>query len=247
MWFSGLNRNSEVLMENKNTKAFILAAGFGTRLKPYTDNLPKALVTYKSKPMIENVISRLSIAGFKEILINTHHFSEMMEKYFQNRVGEEKITLIHEPEILGTGGAVKNAESFLKNSDYVIIYNTDVDSDVPIELVVKTHIDTKAMATLCVQDRKTSRYLLTDTDGKLIGRTEGSIDKIYTLTNDKYVHKAFCGIHIINTEIFEFIQPFQYPFDIIPFYMQLVKIGKLLNTYDITGIYWKDLGIPQNL
>lgn len=237
-------------MANKKIKSFILAAGFGTRLKPFTDRLPKALVPYKNKPMIENVISKLSKAGIRDILINSHHLYNLMEAYFRNRKGEENITLLYEEEILGTGGALKNAESYFKNTDHIIIYNTDVDCEASIELILEYHITSGALATLCVQDRKTSRYLLIDDNGKLAGRTESNEDKIYTSNFEnfnKYNHKAFCGIQVIKTDIFEYIKTFNYPFDIIPFYMYLLNIGKLLHTYDLTGIYWKDLGIPQNL
>ena len=107
-------------------KAFILAAGLGTRLKPLTENLPKALVPFKGKPMIENVISKLNRAGINDILINTHHRADKMEEYFANRSGNENITLIHEAQILGTGGAIKNAEKHLSDTEAFLVYNTDV-------------------------------------------------------------------------------------------------------------------------
>lgn len=237
-------------MQKLNTKAFILAAGFGTRLKPFTDTLPKALVPYKKKPMIENVIHKLKNDGFKDIFINTHHFSGLIKEYFKNRKGEENITLIYENEILGTGGAVKNAKKYLKNSDNFIVYNTDVDCDASINLILKYHLESGAIATLGVQDRKTSRFLLTDINGRLIGRTENGEDIIYAEDSQSimtYKYKAFCGIHIISAEIFDYLYAFNYPFDIIPVYMHLIKLGKLLLTYDLSGISWKDLGIPENL
>lgn len=237
-------------MANNNKKAFILAAGFGTRLRPLTDNLPKALVPYKNKPMIENVISKLSSAGFKDIIINTHHFSDLMNDYFNNRKGEENITLINEKEILGTGGAVKNAESFLINSDYFILYNSDVDCEVSIESLVNHHLKSGALVTLCVQDRITSRCLLTDNEGHIIGRIENNKPVIYKddfNSECQFYKVAFCGIQLINSQIFDFIKPYKYPFDIIPIYMNLIKIGKFLNIYNISRTYWKDLGIPQNL
>lgn len=237
-------------MGNKPVKAFILAAGLGTRLKPLTDSIPKALVLYKNKPMIENVIQKLSRSGINDIIINTHHFSDVMEKYFRNRIGKENITLIHEKEILGTGGAIKNAEKYLENSENFIVYNTDVECDVSVNTVIDAHRQSGAMVTLCVQNRKTSRYLLTGMNGNLIGRTENKEEKIYSANHDKsekYDYKAFCGIHIINSNIFQYFGSFSYPFDIIPFYMYLVSLGKLLDTFDLSGVYWKDLGIPQNL
>lgn len=238
-----------MVMANKKNKAFILAAGLGTRLKPFTDTLPKALVPYKNKPMIENVIQKLSNAGYKDILINTHHFSDLMKEYFNKRKGDENITLIFENEILGTGGAIKNAEKYLSDSDYFVVYNTDVDCEADLNLISKFHSNNNALATLCVQSRKTSRKLIVDEKGKLLGRTENNQDVIYgeCPNQDESYYKAFCGIHIINSEIFNFFDTYTNPFDIIEFYMFLIKKGILLKTYDLTDIYWRDLGIPQNL
>ena len=228
-------------------KAFILAAGFGTRLKPYTDDIPKALVPYKGKPMIENVIDKLLSYGFEKIAVNTHHFSEKMKVYFAGRSSKPEITLIHEAEILGTGGALKNAETYFSDAEDVLIYNTDVDCEIDLNEFYRFHIEAKGIATLCVQTRKTSRYLLCNGIGKLVGRTENGIDSVYSSDSTAYVRKAFCGIHIVNRRIFSFLHEKSGNFDIIPEYMRMIRANGDLFTYDITGIKWKDLGIPQNL
>lgn len=233
----------------KITAAFIPAAGFGTRLKPFTDTLPKALVPYKGTPMIENVISVLKKFGVTDFYINTHHFADKMEKYFSDRTASEKITLIHEENILGTGGALKNAEKFLEKNENFYVYNTDVDCDADLNELSSFHLQTKSIASLCVQNRKTSRYLLCDEQNRLIGRTEDGIDKIYASIkhNITFSKKAFCGIHVISSKIFKYLKAESESFDIIPQYMKLLNISEEIRVFDISHNKWKDLGIPENL
>lgn len=237
------------MINEKITAAFILAAGFGTRLKPFTDTLPKALVPYKGTPMIENVISVLKKYGVTYFYINTHHFADKMEKYFTYRTASEKITLIYEENILGTGGALKNAEKFLDKHENFYVYNTDVDCDADLNELGSFHLQTKSIASLCVQNRKTSRYLLCDEQNRLIGRTEDGIDKIYASENQNitFSKKAFCGIHVVSSKIFKYLKAESESFDIIPQYMKLLNINKEIRVFDISHNNWKDLGIPENL
>jgi len=238
-------------MKPKITTAFILAAGFGTRLMPLTENLPKALVSYKGKPMIENVISKLKSFGITDFYINTHHHADKMEEYFSGRKGDEQVTLIHEKEILGTGGALKNAAEYLSGVENFFLYNTDIDSDIDLAELESFHLTFNSLATLCVQSRKTSRYLLcSNVDNTLIGRTENGVERSYSSDKIKHIDytlKAFCGIHTINNGIFNYLESEENSFDIIPFYMKLIKNCQKLSTFDISESYWKDLGIPQNL
>ncbi|HWA05209.1 MAG TPA: sugar phosphate nucleotidyltransferase [Ignavibacteria bacterium] len=227
--------------------AFILAAGFGTRLKPLTDDLPKALVPYKGRPMIENVIDKLLSYGIEKIAVNTHHYSDKMKDYFADRCGKPEIEIICEKEILGTGGALKNAELYLSDAEDVLIYNTDVDCEIDLDEFYSFHFASKGIASLCVQTRNTSRYLLCNSNGKLVGRTENGLDVVYASGSSSYVRKAFCGIHIVNRRLFPFLREKTGNFDIIPEYMRLVSTDKDIFTFDITGVRWKDLGIPQNL
>jgi len=238
------------MTNNKITCAFILAAGFGTRLKPFTDDLPKALVLYKGKPMIENVITRLKSFGINEFYINTHHFAGKMEEYFSARKGDEQITLIHEKEILGTGGAIKNAAKFLPQKGNFIIYNTDVHSDAEINELMAFHTGKNALVTLCVQNRDTKRYLLFDEEGRLVGKAENGSDKIYIEdigAARKIVRKNFCGIHAVNSRIFSDLKPENESFDVIAFYMKMVNKGEKIYSFDISQKFWKDLGTPNSL
>ncbi len=228
--------------------AFILAAGFGTRLDHLTRDIPKALVEYKGKPMIENVISKLEDYGINKIIVNTHHHHTKMDAYFSERTESlSEITLIHEQEILGTGGALKNAESYLKSSPDFLVYNTDVDSDIDLDKLEEHHLDSNCTATLAVQERQTSRYLLTDINGSLIGRTENGVNIFYKPGKFENIKlKAFCGIHFLNISVLANI-PSDQNIDIIPVYMSLLEQNYHINTFNITGTKWKDLGIPENL
>jgi NDP-sugar pyrophosphorylase family protein len=222
----------------------ILAAGFGTRLKPFTDSMPKALVDYKGKPMIENVISKLSAIGVNEFVINTHHFAGQLENYFSNRNGEERFDLLYEKEILGTGGGIMNARKYLEDSENFFIYNADVDCDADLQTMTKFHLVNKAIATLAVKKRDTSRYILSDLNANVVGRTENSVDTIYK--ESKYIFRyGFCGIHLVSSKIFNYMS-FSV-FDIISFYMDMVKLGHQIKAFDMGDVKWKDLGKLKDL
>jgi N-acetyl-alpha-D-muramate 1-phosphate uridylyltransferase len=226
----------------------ILAAGYGTRLQHLTNEIPKPLVLYKGKPMIENVISKLESFGISNIYINIHHHSSKMDEYFSSRKRSiSEIILLHEKDILGTGGALKNAEYFLSKDDNFLVYNTDVECDIDLNEFEEYHFNNDSKATLAVQNRKTSRYLLAGNSKELIGRTENNKDVIYRKINElQPVKYAFCGIHIINKSVFDFILPHVF-MDIIPVYMNMIQNGLSLRLFDVSGNFWKDLGIPENL
>ncbi len=230
--------------------ALILAAGYGSRLKHLTKDLPKPLVEFKGKPMIENVITKLESFGVKNILINTHHHHQKMEEYFNHRKHSSNIQLIYEKEILGTGGAIKNAEKYLTDFNDFLVYNTDVDCEIDLNVFENFHFSINSLGTLVVNNRKTSRYLLTSLNGVLLGRTENDINVYYSInkpSSENTIFKAFCGIHILNNKIFKFLPANGEFSDIIPIYMSIIKQGLELFTYDISGVYWKDLGMPENL
>ncbi len=226
-------------MTQKLTDAMLLSAGFGTRLKPLTLKKPKPLIEYTGKPMIEHVINKLISSGITKIVINTHYLSEQIEDYFNMYNFNAEIILVHEKQILGTGGAIKNAKRYLTASHF-LIHNADVISDIDIGKMFSQHIQSGAFATLAVNQRETSRPLLFDSNNNIAGRIIDS--KVFT--NGKNQHelsqKAFCGIHIVSSEIFEFM-PSENKFDIIDLYLKRSKF-KNITYYDISENYWKDLG-----
>ena len=153
-------------------KAMIFAAGLGSRLKPLTDTMPKALVPIAGHPMLEHVILKLKAAGFTEIVINIHHFGEQILDFLE--ANENFGLIIHISDerdlLLDTGGGIKKARSFFENSDEpFLIHNVDILSDVNLKELYDYHLRSGAVATLLASQRKTSRYLLFDTDKRLCG------------------------------------------------------------------------------
>ncbi len=221
--------------------AMILAAGFGTRLKPLTESIPKALVEYNGKPMVYHVIKKLESFGIKKIVLNTHHLAGKINDYFANNSFDAEIILVHEEMILGTGGAIKNAKNLLNSPGNFLVYNVDVDSGIDIQLMFEHHKMSSAIATLAVKNRITSRYLLTNEENILIGRTENGKEIFYREPEGYYLKTAFCGISILNDEIFSYLPENKY-FEIIPEFMKLVNKRKLIRVFDIGDTYWSDLG-----
>jgi len=226
---------------NKITKAMILAAGFGTRLKPLTDSVPKALIKMNGVPMIEMVIRRLADYGINEIVVNTHYLSEQVEKYFTVNNFGVKIFLLHEDEILGTGGGIKNAESLLKDSGAFIVHNVDVLSEINFEELVKFHFQNSALASLAVKRRYTKRPLIVDSAGNVIGRE--SPEKSFRYRNPEGAESlvGFCGIHIISSSIFKNFTETGF-FDIFTAYFRLISQNKKILAYDAGNSPWKDIG-----
>ena len=216
----------------------ILSAGFGTRLKPITDMIPKALVVHKSKPLIYHQIERLKKAGVDEVVINLHHMSEKIIGYLQSREFGIKINIIVEENILGTGGGIINAKEYLENEKFFPVINVDVDTDFELKKIIDFHSVHSSIATIAVQKRKASRYLDFSAQMLLVGRAN---------ENSLYENQfAFNGIHIISGEFFNEFYEKRYN-DIIDLYLQLILRGKSISGFDTGDSYFKDLGRRENL
>jgi len=217
----------------------ILAAGFGTRLKTYTESTPKALVKYHSKPMINYQIERLIKADVNEIVVNAHHHGKLLQEYFSKNDFGIKINLIIEKEILGTGGGILNAEEFLKDKEDFIVINVDVITNMNLDDMLKFHNKENPFATLAIQKRKTSRHLEFDKQKRLVGKENkaSKIDNLY----------AFNGIHIISNRIFE--NNFEVKFrGILEIYFELIqKKGETILGFDAGNCSFKDIGKIENL
>jgi len=225
-------------------KAMILAAGFGTRLLPLTESVPKALVKVNGVPMIEHVLKRLIDFGIKFIVINTHHFAEQIEDYFSKRDYGIEIKLLYEKEILGTGGGIKNAEQYLKDSGSFIVHNVDIVSDIDFDKLVEFHLANLPVATLAVKKRETSRPLIFDEEMNLIGRMSKNKSYRYRKAVGEEVYFGFCGIHIMSSEIFKNFKEVGF-FDIFTTYFKLVNSKKII-AYDVKSAYWEDTGKLDN-
>jgi len=229
----------------KIKKAMVLAAGYGTRLKPLTDFLPKPLLLYNKKPMIEFVILKLAAAGINDITVNSHYLHEKVYEYFNINTFDANINLIFEPHILGTGGGIKNAGKFLNGSGSFIVHNADVDSNINLAELFNYHINSDVLATLCVKKRETSRPLLVDENNFLTGRIANGTHILCNET-ETYFQTSFCGVSVFSDRVFDLF-PGEEKFDIILYLLNMVKKGEKIVCYDIGNTYWKDLGKLTNL
>ncbi len=222
-------------------KAMIFAAGLGTRLRPLTDDIPKALVEVNGVPMLELVLRRLSAAGVTEFVVNTHHFHEKIAGWLKakNNLGF-KIELSREEAFpLETGGGLKKAAAFFNYGKPFFAYNSDVYSELDLEALYSAHLASGALATLAVRERPSRRRLLFDVGMNLKGR-EGEIN----LPGLK--PGAFSGIQVISPEIFSKITETGV-FSIIGVYLRLAASGERIKGFEDRSGFWSDIGDMERL
>ena len=235
-------------------KAMIFAAGLGTRLRPLTDNMPKALVPVAGKPMLQHVIERMKAAGFNEITINIHHFGEQIIDFVQ--ANQQFGITIHisdeRGELLDTGGGIKKARPFLDGDEPFLVHNADILTDVDLRKLYQHHLDNNADATLLVSQRNTSRYLLFDNDNLLkgwINKTTGEVKpQGFSYNENDLSELAFGGIHVISPRLFHLLESEQWQgkFSIIPFYLSICQEARIQG-FSTEGYQWFDIGKPDTL
>ena len=229
-------------------KAMILAAGLGTRLKPFTDDRPKALVEIGDKTLLEHTIKKLADSGFNEIVVNTHHFSKMLVSFIENNDFGVKILISDETErLLDTGGGIFNAAQLLGSEGPFLVHNVDIITDIDLSLLYKTHLNSSALVTLAVGKRESSRVFLFDNEMNLRGWKNKLTNKeIIPDSQFKHITEfAFSGIHVINPEIFNLIKTTG-SFSIIDTYLSLCS-KYTIKGYDISQNYVLDVGKPDSL
>jgi NDP-sugar pyrophosphorylase family protein len=234
-------------------KAMILAAGVGSRLRPLTNDRPKALVTIAGHAMLEIALMRLRGWGVREVIVNVHHHAEMIADYLKaNGNFGMQIELSREEELLDTGGGLKKAAHFFledKNDSQqpLIVHNVDVISAIDLRQMMRFHTERNALATLAVQHRASSRYLLFDENDRLCGRRIGRDG------HDELAHPAremqalaFSGIHVISPRIFAIFKE-EGAFSIIDAYLRLAAEGESISAFRADENYWRDLGKPESI
>jgi NDP-sugar pyrophosphorylase family protein len=233
-------------------KAMILAAGLGTRLRPLTDDRPKALVEINGRTLLEITLSRLRTVGVTDAIINVHHFADMLVGYMEknNNFGM-RIEVSREDVLLDTGGGLKKAADFFLADaripdDPFIVHNVDVLSTIDLARMVEFHNETQALATLAVQDRKTSRHLLFDNQLQLCGRQSGNNQPELVRSGQPVQPLAFAGIHIISPRLITMMIE-DGPFSIITTYLRLAAQGEKILAFRADEYYWRDLGKPENI
>jgi len=227
----------------------IFAAGLGTRLKPYTETMPKALVPIAGVPMLEILIRHLQKNGIHDILINVHHFAgQVIEFLKHNKNFGANITISNEEDLLlDTGGGLKKAAWFFNDQQPFLVQNVDIISDLDYKKMLDFHIKNKALATLAVCDRVTSRYFLFDNQIQLCGWENMKTGEIRMArpVSQNLARFAFSGIHIIDPAIFNFMDR-DGKFSIVDTYLGLASSHKIIG-FKHNPENWVDMGKPEHL
>ena len=229
-------------------KAMILAAGLGTRLRPLTDNRPKALVEVGGRTLLEMTLARLSSFEIREVIINVHHFADAIVDYLKanNNFGM-RIDVSREDVLLDTGGGLKKAAYFfLRNSasseEPFVLHNVDVISTIDLRGMAQFHVENRALATLAVRERQTTRYLLFDENSELCGRKTGPDGQTDLVRRTPQVRAlAFSGIHVISPRLFPLMTE-EGVFSIITPYLRLAARGEKILAFRSDEYQWRDLG-----
>ena len=230
-------------------KGIILAAGLGTRLKPFTDLHPKALAIVNHKTILQRNIEYLAAFGIKEVIINVHHFADQVIALIEANKGfGSNIAISDETsEVLETGGGIQKAAWFFgDDKDGFVVMNVDVLTDMNLNEMIGQHKRTGSLATLAVSSRKTSRYFLFDEFNHLCGwKNEQTGVQRISRASGKYLPKAFSGIHVISPALFSLLQK-QGKFSIIEAYLELAKIYNI-GAFDHSKGRFIDVGNPVSL
>ncbi|MDG1434970.1 MAG: nucleotidyltransferase family protein [Saprospiraceae bacterium] len=231
-------------------KALIFAAGLGTRLRPLTDNRPKALVEINGTTLLEIVIQRLKAAGVTDLIVNVHHHAQMIIDFLQSKNNFEiNISISDEREkLLDTGGGLLKMANFFSDGNPFFVHNVDILSNIDLKKMYDTHIKSNAVASLSTRHRATSRYLLFNKKNKLFGWMNIKTGKMILCKKrkGKLNLRAFSGIHIISPDIFDAMPDNKNAFSIIDVYLAAAAYQKIVEYPHDTDI-WMDVGKIENI
>lgn len=236
-------------------KAMIFAAGLGSRLKPLTDTMPKALVPIAGRPMLEHVILKLKASGFTEIVINIHHFGEQILDFLKanDNFGLTVHISDERDRLLDTGGGIKKARPYFENSNEpFLVHNVDILSDTDLNELYNYHLQHGGAATLLASKRKTSRYLLFDTGKKLCGWINKDTGQVkpegFRHDVSLYQEYAFSGIHVLSPDIFRWMDASRWEgkFSIMDFYLTTCEQTDFLG-FLAEKLQLIDIGKPETL
>jgi NDP-sugar pyrophosphorylase family protein len=219
-------------------KAMILAAGFGTRLKPLTKYCPKALVPVGNRPVLDRNIEYLRSAGVSEVIINAHYLAGHILKH----VGDGRRFGLHvevrvEQDILGTGGGIRNVSDFWDEEPFIVI-NGDVLTDIDLEAIYKAHLSSKVLVTMVLHTREPFNQISVDCRGKIQDIAEKNLPGRF----------AFTGIHIISPAFLAYLPHDVHFLNIVDAYRMLIASGKTVHGYISCGHQWHDIGtVPSYL
>ena len=217
-------------------KAFILAAGLGTRLGPYTDHTPKPLFPIGGRPLIDRIIRRLKAQGFTDIAVNLHHLAGQIEAYVRSQDYRARIRLLPEPRILGTGGGIRNLGAFWQTGPLLVI-NSDILTDISLASVYADHVASRCPATLVMHDRPEFNTVAVDADDNIVAFAAPDRPA------PRATRLAFTGIQVIEPEFLDFT-PDEDFFSSIDVYRKMIKAGRRVRAFRVRDHFWEDLGTP---
>ena len=227
----------------------ILAAGFGSRLRPLTDRVPKALVEVGGVPMLERIAGQLIEAGADRLIINVHHHADQVERFVADRdqFGVEVRISREEPAPLETGGGLKAAEPLFRKDAPFFLHNVDIVTEVPLREMYSAHARARPLATLAVSGRESSRMLRFDEEGlqARVDRRSGGEEQARTPVGEP-AERAFAGVHVISPEIFGLMHE-EGAFSIMAPYLRLAGSGRRIQPFDIGDALWLEIGNPDRL
>ena len=228
-------------------RAMILSAGLGTRFKPWTDHHPKALAVVNGKTLLQRNIEYLQQQGIYEVVVNVHHFAEQIIEAIDKNKGWGSHVMISDEkeEVLETGGGLLKAKDLLSGCR-IITLNVDILTDADLQKMISDHIQKKALISLAVTQRKTSRYLLFNEDDRLCGwRNTATGEERISLGADVFIQKAFSGLAVMEPAIPDLIR-FSGKFSLIDVYLSLAA-GHLITAFDHSGGKLVDVGRTESV
>jgi NDP-sugar pyrophosphorylase family protein len=230
-------------------KAMVFAAGLGTRLRPLTDMKPKALVELNGKPLLAITLDKLIDAGFDEIIVNVHHFSEQVVDFLARYKSKARIQISDESKLLlDTGGGLKKAAWFFDDGKPFLVHNVDIVSHINIKELYHAHLSNgTSIATLAINHREASRVFLVNKTNEIAGWKNLKTNETRLSRDIQQVvgQVSFCGVHVIHPDIFPLITETGV-FSIVDVYLRLAK-SLSIATYDTKQVSWFDLGTPESL
>ena len=230
-------------------KAMILAAGLGTRLKPFTDKHPKALAIVNGKTILQRNIEYLASFGIREVIVNVHHFADQIIDLIKANNGFGSVITFSDEtrEVLETGGGIKKAAWFFEKDEApFIVMNVDILTDMNLEQMMLQHKKSNSLATLAVSSRITSRYFLFDKMDHLCGwKNENTGEQKISRASKNYIQKAFSGIQVLSPKIFDLIK-MEGKFSMVDVYLDLAKTQDIM-AFDHSESKFIDVGKPESI
>lgn len=217
-------------------KAMIMAAGFGTRLRPLTNKIPKALVPVLNRPVLERNIEYLGKYGIRDIIINAHYHADRIAEFISScKIPQVSLIASPENEILGTGGGIANCRKFLEHNTFLVI-NSDIITNIDLDSAIKNHMESGDAATMVLHDCARFNQIDVTGDSKIKG-----IHK--TIAPGRL---AFTGIHVLDPAIFDLLPEKGYADIISSCYNPMLESGRSVNAYQTAGHFWYDIGTIES-